>query len=247
MILSFILAVLAIVVDQVTKVLLYGKSFSLIGDFLWIESPELNTGASFGIFSGKTVYLIIFTIPVLIFMIYLIATKRFTSSKFFKCSLGLILGGTIGNLIDRLAFGGVRDFIYLKSINFAIFNFADIFINVGIFMIVGWFIYSWVKEARAQKLEQKSNENKVVSETSNDKSNENVQEQGVDQTRSEKINELKNDGEKLENNLKSVSSAETLESESTSHASKSTNKKKEVVLNKPQVGKKNKQKSKEKK
>lgn len=240
MIFGFILAVLAIVVDQVTKVLLYGKSFSLIGDFLWIESPELNTGASFGIFSGKTVYLIIFTIPVLIFMIYLIATKRFTSSKFFKCSLGLILGGTIGNLIDRLAFGGVRDFIYLKSINFAIFNFADIFINVGIFMIVGWFIYYWIKEAKAQKLEQQNKVKDPVGASSGDNSNDISRDKKDNQKDLQMLEAKTGKKDKIGNGQ----SSENCGDKSLSETLKTTV---EEQVNKNNAGKKNKQKSKEKK
>lgn len=151
MIIAFIIAACAIAVDLLTKHFLYGKSMSLIGDFLWLESPSLNTGASFGIFGGKTIYLIIFSIPVIAVMIYLIISKRFSTSKFFKASLGLVLGGTIGNLIDRIALGGVRDFIYLKSINFAIFNFADIFINVGVFLLIIYFIITLIKDIKKSK------------------------------------------------------------------------------------------------
>ena len=64
-------------------------------------------------------------------IIYLICSKKWLKINLEKLSLGLILGGTISNAIDRLIFGGVRDFIYLKFINFAIFNVADMAITVG--------------------------------------------------------------------------------------------------------------------
>lgn len=166
MIVAFVLAAVLVLVDQLTKLWLYGKSCSLIGDFLWLESPELNTGASFGIFSGKTIFLVLFSIPVIALICYMICSNKLTKSKFFKASLGIILGGTIGNLIDRIFLGGVRDFIYLKSINFAIFNFADIFINIGIYMIIGYLLYYYIKELKAKKLEKQNavqdseNENK---------------------------------------------------------------------------------------
>lgn len=166
MIVAFVLAAVLVLVDQLTKLWLYGKSCSLICDFLWLESPELNTGASFGIFSGKTIFLVLFSIPVIALICYMICSNKLTKSKFFKASLGIILGGTIGNLIDRIFLGGVRDFIYLKSINFAIFNFADIFINIGIYMIIGYLLYYYIKELKAKKLEKQNavqdseNENK---------------------------------------------------------------------------------------
>lgn len=156
MIVAFVLAAVLVLVDQLTKLWLYGKSCSLIGDFLWLESPELNTGASFGIFSGKTIFLVLFSIPVIVLICYMICSNKLTKSKFFKASLGIILGGTIGNLIDRIFLGGVRDFIYLKSINFAIFNFADIFINIGIYMIIGYLLYYYIKELKAKKLEKQN-------------------------------------------------------------------------------------------
>ena len=64
-------------------------------------------------------------------MIYVICSKKWLKTKIEKIALGLLLGGTIGNAIDRLVFGGVRDFIYLKFINFAIFNVADMAITIG--------------------------------------------------------------------------------------------------------------------
>ena len=55
--------------------------------------------------------------------------------------IGLILGGTIGNVIDRIVYHGVRDFIYLKSINFAIFNVADMAVTIGgILLVIGLII-----------------------------------------------------------------------------------------------------------
>ncbi len=150
MIVALIISVLCVVIDQVTKCLLYGKSFSLIGNFLWIESG-FNTGASFSIFSNATLFLIIFSIPVLVFMIFAIVSNKISKSKFFKIALGFIVGGTIGNLIDRIAFGGVRDFIYFKSINFAIFNFADVFINIGAYMLFGFVLYCIIKEFKQEK------------------------------------------------------------------------------------------------
>lgn len=154
MIIAFIVSVLCVIIDQLTKFWLYGKSMSLIGDLLWLE-PGFNTGASFSIFSNATIWLIIFSIPVMAFMVYAIISDKLSTSKFFKIAVAFVLGGTVGNFIDRVCFGGVRDFIYLKSINFAIFNVADVFINIGAYMLIGYVFYVFIKEYKANKAKKK--------------------------------------------------------------------------------------------
>ena len=134
MVVSLIVAAVIAALDQLTKFLLYSKSFSLIGEFLWIESV-LNRGASFGMMQNGTLFFIIMTIPIVAAIIYIICSKKYLNT-FGKLCLGIILGGTVGNFIDRIAFGGVRDFIYFKSIGFPIFNVADIAITVGTAMFI---------------------------------------------------------------------------------------------------------------
>ena len=121
--------------DQLTKWIFYGKSYSLLGDFLWIES-SFNEGAAFSMMSGALWLFIAVSILASGLMIYFILSKKMGLGKFSKVSIALILGGAIGNLIDRIALGGVRDFIYFKSINFAIFNFADVFVTIGGILLV---------------------------------------------------------------------------------------------------------------
>ena len=128
--LYFIISLAIIGIDQLTKLWLYGKSFSLIGDLLWIHS-SFNTGAAFSFMSGALWFFIVVSVIASGLMIYLIISKKLGLAKFTKIAIALVLGGAIGNLIDRIAFGGVRDFIYFKSINFAIFNFADAAITIG--------------------------------------------------------------------------------------------------------------------
>ena len=132
MVLYLFLTAAVVALDQVTKFLFYGKAAtSIIGNFLWFEST-LNTGIAFSIFSGKSmqIVLIVFSSIAALFMLMLVLSKAFLKNKPEKIMLALILGGTIGNIIDRIAFGGVRDFIYLKFIDFAIFNVADMFITI---------------------------------------------------------------------------------------------------------------------
>lgn len=198
MIVAFIVAVLCVVIDQVTKFLLFGKSFSLIGNFLWIESG-FNTGASFSIFSNATLFLIVFSIPVLVFMIFAIVSNKISKSKFFKIALGFIVGGTIGNLIDRIAFGGVRDFIYFKSINFAIFNFADVFINIGAYLLFGFVLYCIIKEFKQEKAKKEVSQSVDQGETEmTEDETKNGEEKNIEESVTVKKGE-----EKIKNNFKS--------------------------------------------
>ena len=153
MIIGYICSVIIIAVDQLTKFLIYGTpAASIVGDLLWFES-SLNTGVAFSMFEGKSsLFIVLATIASLV-MIWLIASKKFFQPKFEKISLGLILGGTIANVIDRIAFGGVRDFIYLKFINFAIFNIADMAITIGAIMLCFSIIVSVFKKEETKKEE----------------------------------------------------------------------------------------------
>jgi len=131
MIISFILSAVTIGLDQLTKFLIYGTpARSIIGNLLWFES-SLNTGVAFSMFSGKSYIFIIISLIASAIFVWLILSKKFFVSKFEKIAIGVILGGTLGNVIDRIIFKGVRDFIYLKFINFAIFNVADMAITIG--------------------------------------------------------------------------------------------------------------------
>ena len=131
MIWGILLSLAIIGVDQLTKFLVYGTATQkILGDFLWFEST-LNTGVAFSMFKNNSFVFFIIAIIASIIILYLIISKKYFYKKLEKFSLGLILGGTISNAIDRIIFKGVRDFIYLKFINFAIFNVADMAITIG--------------------------------------------------------------------------------------------------------------------
>ena len=141
MVVTFIISsVLAVLADQLTKLWLYGKSVSLIGDFLWVEST-FNTGAAFGSFAGARWLFIGLSIPVMALLVYLVISKKMGNSKFLGITIGFLLGGIVGNLIDRIFLAGVRDFIYFKFINFPIFNFADAFITIGTIMLIVYILF----------------------------------------------------------------------------------------------------------
>jgi signal peptidase II len=115
----------------------------LINDFLRLYYIE-NRGAAFGILQGRRSFLTIITIIVLVFLtIYLFRNYR-KLPKIYLFSISLLIGGTIGNFIDRIRLHYVVDFISVKifNYNFAIFNFADVFIVLGTILIcIGIVLY----------------------------------------------------------------------------------------------------------
>ena len=152
MLIGFLCAISIIGFDQLTKFLVYGTAArSIIGEFLWFEST-LNTGVAFSMFSGKSIVFFVIACIASVVLVYLIISKKWLKNKLEKISMGLILGGTIANAIDRLIFGGVRDFISLKFINFAIFNIADMAITIGAILFCIGIIFLREKEDDRTKL-----------------------------------------------------------------------------------------------
>ena len=151
MIIGFLCAFLVISVDQLSKFLVYGTAArSIIGQFLWFEST-LNTGVAFSMFSGNSIVFFIIACLASAGFSYFIISKKWLESRWEKASIGLILGGTISNAIDRLVFSGVRDFIYLKFMNFAIFNVADICVTIGGCLFAIGLVVNLVKSNNSRK------------------------------------------------------------------------------------------------
>lgn len=99
-----------------------------------------NTGAAFSILSDKRIFLIIATaIFICAGIIFLFKNKN--RHPLLYSSLALIIGGGIGNLIDRIFRQYVVDFIDLKFINFAVFNFADICVVIGAILLAVFVIF----------------------------------------------------------------------------------------------------------
>ena len=147
-IVSFACALAVIGLDQLTKFLIYGTAArSIIGDFLWFEST-LNTGVAFSMFEGKGWIFVVISAVASLVIITLLLGKKIITKPSQKICLGLILGGTIGNLIDRLVFDGVRDFIYLKFMNFAIFNVADMAIVCSVIVFCVFLIIDTFKKEK---------------------------------------------------------------------------------------------------
>ena len=132
----FSISIFIFLIDQFTKYLIFYNNNILINkDFLLFKLDFVkNYGAAFNIFSGNRIFLSFISIFFSIILIYLILRKN-TSKILDLFAYSLILGGTLGNGLDRIIKGYVVDFINLK-INFPVFNIADISINIGFILLV---------------------------------------------------------------------------------------------------------------
>jgi len=134
----YFLSSFIVLIDQFTKYII-SKNFNTFvnKDFILFKLDFVkNYGAAFNIFNGSRIFLSVISIIFSIILVYLILRKN-TSNKYELYSYALILGGTVGNGIDRIINGFVIDFINLNIINFPVFNIADISINIGfIFLLI---------------------------------------------------------------------------------------------------------------
>ena len=117
------------------------KEFIKLGDTRIIDLTYTeNTGAAFGSLDGMKVFLI--GLPILIAILGIVTMSRFNEkSKFFSwCVLAVISGG-VSNLIDRIRIGYVVDYIEIKLFDFAIFNFADCCVCVGVALMLIYVLF----------------------------------------------------------------------------------------------------------
>ena len=131
------LSIFIILIDQFTKfIMVYNKQLFINKDFLLFKLDFVkNYGAAFNIFSGSRIFLSLISIIFSILLIYLIVRKN-SLNLIELFSYSFILGGTVGNGIDRIYKGFVVDFINLNIINFPVFNIADISINIGFIFLL---------------------------------------------------------------------------------------------------------------
>jgi signal peptidase II len=138
----YFIALVVIILDHITKWLVVkymelGESIPLIENFLYLTSHR-NRGAAWGILQGQMWFFYIVTIIVVIGLIVFIQRTK-QNEKLMGWALALMLGGAIGNFIDRLFRKEVVDFIntYIFTYDFPIFNIADsaLVIGVGLFFI----------------------------------------------------------------------------------------------------------------
>ena len=143
--------ILSVVFDQLTKVWcdnLYEKNggqTTVIDNFFYL-TYTINTGAAFSFLAGKEWAQIFFKVLTSISLVMFVFFYIYAFKKkygFLKYSLALIIGGTIGNFIDRLIMDGVRDFLsfIFWGNPFAVFNLADACLTVGVIMLIIHFLF----------------------------------------------------------------------------------------------------------
>lgn len=141
---------LLIVFDMLTKKYIYGHC-DAVSDIKIIDgvirfTAVKNTGAGFGILKNQTGALtaisFISSIVLIIFIFYSYPRRN----KILRSALVMIIAGAIGNLIDRMVLGYVRDFVYFELIDFAIFNFADSFLTIGTALLIIYILFFYSKE-----------------------------------------------------------------------------------------------------
>ena len=135
-----IISFITLFLDLLTKYLIFGidkfeDSVVVIKNFFKI-TPIKNFGAAFSTFENMNILLITISVIILIYLLYTVTKIKKTWLN--AISYGILIGGLLGNLYDRLFFGYVRDFLSFKfwKFNFAIFNVADFGIVVGIILVL---------------------------------------------------------------------------------------------------------------
>ncbi|MBE6651971.1 MAG: signal peptidase II [Ruminococcaceae bacterium] len=155
------LAIIAVTVfiDQITKYLtiFYLKpidTLPIIQDVIHLTYVE-NTGAAFGMMKdSRWVFMLVSSVAIvgiLGYMVYHIWIKKQPMHWAQALALSFIVGGGIGNMIDRTLLGYVVDMIDFRLINFAVFNVADSFVCVGAGIMILYLILEMVKETKAEK------------------------------------------------------------------------------------------------
>ena len=150
--LESIIIIVGILLDRLTKLWAAGPlkavgSMDFIPGIMEFHYVE-NRGAAFSMLWGKTWIFIILTLLIVAFLIGYLLKYRNTDGIWMRIAVSSIIAGAIGNLIDRLLYGYVVDFLRPTFINFAVFNIANIFVTCGaiLFIIVLLFFNKREKE-----------------------------------------------------------------------------------------------------
>ncbi len=151
--LATFITIICIILDQFTKHLVVqnlknNPPMVIIDNFLTFTYLE-NTGAAFGILKNRRWIFILITIISIFLISYILFKYKNKLQTINTIALSLILGGAIGNLIDRIRLGYVVDFVsmrFFNRYNFAVFNLADTFVVIGSIIIIIFILFSDVSE-----------------------------------------------------------------------------------------------------
>ncbi len=176
--LALLTVVIVLVLDQLTKAWVvenlspsfFGPRISLLGDYLILYYIK-NNGAAFSLFANSVVLVLLIAGAIGV-IAYLYIRNINTSSLWYKLVFGLIIGGALSNLIDRVRHGGyVVDFVSFSvpqfNFHFAIFNLADAAISVGVVLLFITLLFeSVLKPEEAVKKDQATQETSLIPPTS---------------------------------------------------------------------------------
>lgn len=140
--------------DIFTKIITDGFEITVIKNVLSFYSTQ-NTGGAWSILSNATWLLTVFSCLAVVGIVVFDFVFFKKQTKLYTVAYALILGGAIGNLIDRIFLGYVRDFIRLDFIKFPIFNLADMCLVAGVICMCVFIIFIY------PKLDKKSGSEKV--------------------------------------------------------------------------------------
>ena len=138
--LHFVVVLLVVLFDRATKMLAVKhlmpiSTYPLIQDVLHLTYVE-NTGAAFGMLKDHRWVFMVFSILMLVVLAVVVYKYKSDIHTLMMTGISFVIGGGIGNMIDRTVFGYVVDFIDFRIINFAVFNVADTFICIGVGLII---------------------------------------------------------------------------------------------------------------
>ena len=182
-----LIVAVSILIDLLSKIFTDGKfGINILGEFLKFNSTH-NYGAAYGIFSGQSIGLIVVTSIVLVVILIYNYFKK-NKTILYSISAGLIIGGAIGNLIDRIFLGYVRDFIKFSIFEFTC-NVADICLTFGVILFIIYLIFfdemlfrkNKTKNAQNKQNIQQENTQQPQQQTENQDLTEQVENQNVTQ------------------------------------------------------------------
>lgn len=148
------LASAAFIVDRITKIWAMGNLRGIqpmvlvdgLLRFIYVE----NTGAAFGIFEGRPVFLLLTTGSVITGLLVWLLLRGRKQPTTAQIALWLLLGGALGNFVDRLFLGYVVDYIEFLFFSFPVFNVADISVCIAFAILAGWLLFSKEEKQSAE-------------------------------------------------------------------------------------------------
>lgn len=158
----YVIALIVLVLDQASKWVIVNRlglheSYPVIGEFFQIVSHR-NRGAAFGILQDQRWFFLVITVVVVVGIVWYLRRMAREKRRMLSLALALLLGGAVGNFVDRALFGEVVDFLQFRFIfsffgnpvdyTYPIFNLADSAIVVGVVLIFLDTLLEWRKERK---------------------------------------------------------------------------------------------------